>query len=72
LSGALGKKQERNRSERSRSSAFGESVAMSALKRDPEKARPGLDPGWVPVFRKDQALPKIESAITTRHKAIAL
>jgi hypothetical protein len=26
---------------------------------DPEKACPGLDPGWQPVFRKDHAPPKI-------------
>jgi len=25
------------------------------LARDPEKAHPGLDPGWEPVFGKDQA-----------------
>jgi hypothetical protein len=27
------------------------------LKHDPEKAGRGPDPGWVPVFRKDHALP---------------
>jgi hypothetical protein len=29
------------------------------LEHDPEKACPGLDPGWIPVFRKDHAPPKI-------------
>jgi hypothetical protein len=28
-----------------------------AGERDPEKARPGSDPGWVPVFGKDHAPP---------------
>jgi hypothetical protein len=28
------------------------------LEHDPEKACPGLDPGWTPVFGKDHALPK--------------
>jgi hypothetical protein len=28
------------------------------LEHDPEKACPGLDPGWKPVFRKDHAPPK--------------
>jgi hypothetical protein len=28
------------------------------LEHDPEKACPGLDPGWVPVFRKDHAQTK--------------
>jgi spore germination cell wall hydrolase CwlJ-like protein len=31
------------------------SVASLPLARDPEKARPGLDPGWEPVFGKDHA-----------------
>jgi hypothetical protein len=25
------------------------------LEHDPEKASPGLDPGWIPVFGKDHA-----------------
>jgi hypothetical protein len=29
--------------------------AMYELTRDPEKACPGLDPGWEPVFGKDHA-----------------
>jgi hypothetical protein len=28
------------------------------LEHDPEKACPGLDPGWNPVFRKDHAQTK--------------
>jgi nicotinate dehydrogenase subunit A len=32
--------------------------AGAALEHDPEKARLGLDPGWVPVFGKDHAPPK--------------
>jgi hypothetical protein len=28
------------------------------LEHDPEKACPGLDPGWKPVFRKDHAQTK--------------
>jgi hypothetical protein len=43
-----------------------------ALEHDPEKARPGLDPGRIPVFRKDHAPPKIWSAMTIQLKAIAL
>jgi hypothetical protein len=27
------------------------------LEHDPEKACPGLDPGWIPVFGKDHAPP---------------
>jgi anti-sigma factor RsiW len=30
----------------------------SSLEHDPEKARPGLDPGWKPVFGQDHALTK--------------
>jgi hypothetical protein len=30
-------------------------VATAALEHDPEKACPGLDPGWKPVFGKDHA-----------------
>jgi hypothetical protein len=30
-------------------------VHLGALARDPEKAGPGLDPGWEPVFGKDHA-----------------
>ena len=29
--------------------------AAAVLGHDPEKACPGLDPGWQPVFRKDHA-----------------
>jgi hypothetical protein len=29
--------------------------AAGRLDHDPEKACPGLDPGWIPVFRKDHA-----------------
>src|ERR1700704_947515 len=29
--------------------------AVAYLKHDPEKACPGLDPGWAPVFGKDHA-----------------
>jgi hypothetical protein len=28
---------------------------MLLLRHDPEKACPGLDPGWIPVFGKDHA-----------------
>jgi hypothetical protein len=28
---------------------------LSVLEHDPEKAWPGLDPGWTPVFGKDHA-----------------
>ena len=31
------------------------SAAQPALEHDPEKACPGLDPGWIPVFGKDHA-----------------
>jgi hypothetical protein len=31
------------------------SPAMNSIEHDPEKACPGLDPGWVSVFRKDHA-----------------
>jgi hypothetical protein len=30
-------------------------AAWLALEHDPEKACPGLDPGWEPVFGKDHA-----------------
>jgi hypothetical protein len=46
-----------------RSAAFGASSG---------KARPGLDPGRVPVFRKDLAPPKIQGAMTIELKASAL
>jgi len=42
------------------------------LEHDQEKACPGLDPGWTPVFRKDHAPPKIWSAMTVQLEAIAL
>ena len=32
--------------------------ATGALEHDPEKACPGLDPGWLPVFRKDHGQTK--------------
>jgi predicted ATPase len=31
---------------------------LHELEHDPEKACPGLDPGWIPVFGKDHAPPK--------------
>ena len=31
---------------------------QGAIEHDPEKACPGLDPGWVPVFRRDHAQTK--------------
>jgi hypothetical protein len=30
-------------------------ASESPLEHDPEKACPGLDPGWKPVFEKDHA-----------------
>jgi hypothetical protein len=42
------------------------------LEHDPEKACPGLDPGWVPVFGKDHAPPISESGMTIRRKVITL
>jgi len=30
-------------------------VTVARIEHDPEKACPGLDPGWVPVFGKDHA-----------------
>jgi hypothetical protein len=33
---------------------------------------PGLDPGTAPLFRKDHASAKIQSAMTAKPKAIAL
>jgi hypothetical protein len=35
------------------------SCSIKNLKHDPEKAGPGLDPGWIPVFRNDHAPSKI-------------
>src|SRR5262245_27096726 len=37
-----------------------------ALERDPEKACPGLDPGWVPLFGKDHAPAKNRSSLSDR------
>jgi hypothetical protein len=37
---------------------FARLVALG-LEHDPEKARPGLDPGWRPVFGKDHAQTKV-------------
>jgi hypothetical protein len=37
----------------------GRRVARNDLEHDPEKACPGLDPGWKPVFGKDHAQTKI-------------
>ena len=46
------------------------------LEHDPEKACPGLDPGWVPVFGKDHAQTKKlepDSGSTPKNgKALAL
>jgi hypothetical protein len=48
-------------------------VRLGALEHDPEKHALGLGPdGWIPVFRKDHAPPKIESAMTIQPRAIAL
>src|SRR5262249_58060722 len=42
---------------------------LSGLEHDPEKACPGLDPGWTPVFGKDHA-PRISwSGMTIRRKS---
>src|ERR1700741_1247081 len=32
-------------------------IQVAGLEHDPEKACPGLDPGWKPVFGKDHAPP---------------
>jgi hypothetical protein len=40
-------------------SGFPISGSASELEHDPEKACPGLDPGWEPVFGKDHAQTKI-------------
>ena len=41
--------------------------ASGCSEHDPEKANPGLDPGWNPVFRKDHAPPKkIRASIASR------
>jgi hypothetical protein len=42
------------------------------LEHDPEKACPGLDPGWIPVFGKDHAPPKSWSGMTIRRNVILL
>jgi hypothetical protein len=42
------------------------------VKHDPEKAWPGLDPGWKPVFGKDHAPAMIWSRMTIRRKVILL
>jgi hypothetical protein len=39
---------------------------------DPEKACPGLDPGWKPVFRKDHAPQKIRVPNPFDPKQLAL
>ena len=31
---------------------------VGRMQHDPEKARPGLDPGWIPIFGKDHAQTK--------------
>jgi hypothetical protein len=35
---------------------FSEKIMLQYKKHDPEKACPGLDPGWVPVSRLREAL----------------
>ena len=46
---------------------------MSArLEHDPEKAWPGLDPGWIPVFGKEHAPTITSSGMTMRRKVITL
>jgi Ala-tRNA(Pro) deacylase len=45
---------------------------VDCLEHDPEKACPGLDPGWKPVFQKDHAPPNNESADRFNLEAIAL
>jgi hypothetical protein len=45
---------------------------MRSLEHDPEKARPGLDPGWIPAFRKDHAPSNIQSAMMIQPEPIAL
>jgi hypothetical protein len=42
------------------------------LARDPERACPGLDPGWEPVFEKDHAQTKTWSGMMTRREIIPL
>jgi hypothetical protein len=37
---------------------FFEKIMLKQLEHDPEKACPGLDPGWKPVFGKDHAQTK--------------
>jgi hypothetical protein len=32
-----------------------EEIMIEQIEHDPEKACPGLDPGWIPVFGKDHA-----------------
>jgi hypothetical protein len=44
---------------------------LATLEHDPEKACPGLDPGWVPVFGKDHA-PTITKSGTIRRIALPL
>jgi hypothetical protein len=48
----------------SRIHIFATIIGRALLERDPEK--------WIPVFRKDHAPPKIQSAMTIQPKAIAL
>jgi len=43
-----------------------------AIEHDPEKAFPGLDPGWKPVFRKDHASPKKLERQSIQSEAITL
>ena len=38
--------------------------SQAGLKHDPEKACPGLDPGWIPVFGKDHAPTRSWSGMT--------
>jgi hypothetical protein len=42
------------------------------MEHDPEKACPGLDPGWAPVFGKDHSPPISQSGMTIRRKVIPL
>jgi hypothetical protein len=47
------------------------SVAIP-LEHDPEKAWPGLDPGWKPVFGKDHAPTLSWIEMTIRRKVISV
>jgi len=48
---------------------FSEKI-MLQQKHDPEKACPGLDPGWEPVFRKDHTSAKCQEHAAVQSKMI--